>query len=123
GDGIVTVQTAEDDAVARETIEFILTTQGGTSPVGDPPLAGIDRTRAEAFFADLDKTAAWAAKARDATTNLALGEHTLRATQAMNAVAAKVEDFFARSRLAAYDLRAATALNPSLEEYTAMSGT
>lgn len=40
----------------------------------------------------------------------------------MNAVAHKIEDFFARSRLAAYDLRAATALNPSLEEYTAMAG-
>ncbi|KQO21831.1 hypothetical protein ASF11_05245 [Acidovorax sp. Leaf76] len=121
GDGIITVETAQGDALARTAIEHILKTQGSTPPVGDPPLPGIDRARAEAFFADLDKIAAWAAKARDATTALALGEHTLRATEAMNAVAHKVEDFFARSRLAAYDLRAATALNPSLEEYTAMA--
>ncbi|RZJ62243.1 MAG: hypothetical protein EON49_02850 [Acidovorax sp.] len=123
GDGIITVETAQDDALARKAIEHILKTQGSTPPVGDPPLPGIDRARAEAFFADLDKISAWAAKARDATTALALGEHTLQATQAMNAVAHKVEDFFARSRLADYDLRAATALNPSLEEYTAMAGT
>ena len=122
GDGIITADTAQDDTLARETIGHILTTQGGTPPVGDPPLPGINRVRAEAFFADLDKIEAWAAKARDATTALALGEHTLKATQAMNAVAHKIEDFFARSRLAAYDLRAATALNPSLEEYTAMAG-
>ncbi|MFN7155745.1 MAG: hypothetical protein ACK4OE_18880 [Acidovorax sp.] len=122
GDGIITADTAQGDTLARETIGHILTTQGGTPPVGDPPLPGIDRAHTEAFFADLDKIEAWAAKARDATTALALGEHTLKATQAMNAVAHKIEDFFARSRLAAYDLRAATALNPSLEEYTAMAG-
>lgn len=123
GDGIITADTAQDDTLAHETIEHILKTHGGTPPAGDPPLPGIDRPRAEAFFADLDRISAWAAKARDATTALALGEHTLQATQAMNAVAYKVEDFFARSQLAAYDLRAATALNPSLEEYTAMAGT
>lgn len=121
GDGIITADTAQDDTLARETIGHILTTQGGT-PVGDPPLPGIHRAHAEAFFADLDKIEAWTAQARDATPALALGEHTLKATQAMNAVAHKIEDFFARSRLAAYDLRAATALNPSLEEYTAMAG-
>ena len=122
GDGTITVATAQDDALARETIEHILKTHGSTPPVGDPPLPGIDRARAEAFFAEVDQIAAWAAKARDATTALALGEHTLRATQAMHAVAHKVDDFFARCRLAAYDERAATALNPSFAEYTAMAG-
>ena len=96
GDGIVTTATAQDDPLAREALEHILKTHGGTPPVGDPPLPGIDRARAEAFFADLDKFAAWAAKARGATTGLALGEGTLKATQALNAVAQKVEDFFAR---------------------------
>lgn len=122
GDGIITADTAQDDALARETIGHIMQTQGGTHPVGEPAVLGIDRSRAEAFFNDMDKIAAWATKARDATHMLALGEHTLKATQAMNAIAQKIEDFFARCRLAAYDLRAATALNPSLEAYAAMSG-
>ncbi|MFY3383470.1 hypothetical protein [Paracidovorax sp. MALMAid1276] len=122
GDGIITADTAQDDALAREAIAHIVQTQGGTPPVGDPALPGIDRARANAFFADLDKLHAWAARARGATTGLALGEQTLRATQAMNAVAQKVEDFFARCRLAAFDPRAATALNPALEEYAAMAG-
>ena len=122
GDGIVTAETAQGDPLAREAIGHILTTQGGTAPVGDPPLPGIDRAHAEAFFADLDRLAAWAAQARHATAGQALGEHTLRATQAMNAVAHKVDDFFARCRLAAYDSRAATALNPSFAEYAALTG-
>lgn len=122
GDGIITADTAGEDTVAREAIGHIVTVQGGTPPATDKQLPGIDRERAEAFFADLNKLRAWASKAREATTGLALGERTLAATEAMNAVAAKVEDFFARTRLATYDPRAATALNPSLEEYSAMSG-
>lgn len=122
GDGVVTADTAQDDALAREAIGHILQTQGGTPPVGEPAKPGIDRARAEAFFADLQRLAAWSAKARSATTGLALGENTLKATQAMNVVAAKVEDFFARCRLAAYDARSAAALNPALDQYTAMAG-
>jgi len=122
GDGIITADTAGEDTVAREAIGHIVTVQGGIPPATDKQVPGIDRERAEAFFADLNKLRAWASKAREATTGLALGERTLAATEAMNAVAAKVEDFFARTRLATYDPRAATALNPSLEEYSAMSG-
>ncbi|MFN9472089.1 hypothetical protein [Acidovorax sp.] len=122
GDGIITADTAGEDTVAREAIGHIVTVQGSIPPATDKQLPGIDRERAEAFFADLNKLRAWASKAREATTGLALGERTLAATEAMNAVAAKVEDFFARTRLATYDPRAATALNPSLEEYSAMSG-
>lgn len=122
GDGIITTDTAQDDTIARDAIGHILLTQGGTPAVGENPLPGIDRARAEAFFADLNKLQTWAAQAHGATTGLALGEHTLKATQAMNAVAQKVEDFFARCRLTAYDLRAASALNPSLDEYAAMAG-
>lgn len=121
GDGIITAETAQDDALARETIGHILKSQGGTPAVGDPPQPGIDRARADAFFADLDRLAAWAAQARNATTALALGDRTLAATQALNAVAAKVEDFFARCRLAAYDPRAATALNPSFSDFHALA--
>ncbi|MBB6562324.1 hypothetical protein HNP48_005034 [Acidovorax soli] len=122
GDGIISTETAGDDTVAREAIGHIITVHGSIPPATDKQLPGIDRQRAEAFFADLNQLKAWAAKAREATTGLALGERTLAATEAMNAVAAKVEDFFARTRLATYDPRAATALNPSLEEYSAMSG-
>jgi hypothetical protein len=122
GDGIITTDTAGDDPVARAAIGHIITTHGSIPPATEKQLPGIDRKRAEAFFADLGKLRDWGARARGATTGLALGERTLAATQAMNAVAHKVEDFFARSRLAAYDPRAATALNPSLDEYSAMAG-
>lgn len=123
GDGIITVDTAgKDDSVAREAIAHIITTHGSIPPATDKQLPGIDRQRAEAFFAELGQLRAWAAQARGATIGLALGDRTLAATEAMNAVASKVEDFFARTRLAAYDPRAAMALNPSLDGYSAMAG-
>ncbi|GKT21135.1 hypothetical protein [Acidovorax sp. SUPP3334] len=130
GDGAITPDTAEDDEEAAEAIRQILATHGSVpieqkavKSVTPPPLQGVDRTHAEAFFGEVAKLHAWAAQASDGTAGMALGDRTLAATQALNAVRHKIDDFFARCRLAAYDPRAAAALNPTPEEYAAMSGT
>ena len=120
GDGVVSPETAADDALARQTIRWIMQLQGEAKAVDDQP-AGVDRERAEAFFTQVRKLRQWADGARSATAHLPLGEGTLDATLALNAVRSKIDDFFARARLAAYDLRAASALNPSKEEYAAMA--
>ncbi|GKS97866.1 hypothetical protein AVKW3434_00780 [Acidovorax sp. SUPP3434] len=129
GDGAITPDTAQDDTPAREAIEQIIATHGSVpieqKPVKGVPqeaLKGVDRAHAEAFFTEVAKWHAWSAQANDRTAGLALGDRTLAATQAMNAVRHKIDDFFARSRLAAYDPRAAAALNPTQEEYAAMAG-
>lgn len=120
GDGVVSPDAAQDDALAAQTLRWIMQTQGSAPAVDDQP-DGVNRQLAEAFFADVAKLRAWHDAALQATAGLPLGEGTLAATQAVNRVAAKVEDFFARSRLAAYDLKAAAALNPTQESYAALA--
>ncbi len=120
GDGVVSPEAAQDDTLAAQTLRWIMQTHGSAPAVEDQP-AGVNRKLAEAFFADVAKLRAWHAAALQATAGLPLGEGTLAATRAVNQVSAKVEDFFARSRLAAYDLKAAAALNPSQEAYAALA--
>ena len=119
GDGVVSPEAAGDDALARQTLRWIMQTHGSVPAVDDEP-DGVNRKLAEAFFADVAKLRAWHQAAREATADLPLGERTMAATQAVNKVRQKVDDFFARSRLAAYDMRAAAALNPTQQEYAAL---
>ena len=62
--------------------------------------------------------AAWEAAGAEAKP---LGDATQAALDAMNAVAAKVEDYFVRCRLAAFDERAGAALNAAEEVFTSLS--
>jgi hypothetical protein len=62
--------------------------------------------------------AAWEAAGSEAKP---LGDATQAALDAMNAVAAKVEDYFVRCRLAAFDERAGAALNAAEDAFTALS--
>jgi len=64
--------------------------------------------------------AAWEAAGAEAKP---LGDATQAALDAMNAVAAKVEDYFVRCRLAAFDERAGQALNAAEDAFTALSAT
>jgi hypothetical protein len=109
GDGIVVPATAADDAALRALIEQIVATQGGVADAGGTP--GADAARAKAFFAEVEALFAWHAEGeRDCGTLRA-------AAQAVEAVYAKVEDFFARCRLAGYDPEAAAALSaPTAEQ-------
>ena len=62
--------------------------------------------------------AAWEAAGGEAKV---LGDATQAALDAMNAVSAKVEDYFVRCRLAAFDERAGTALNAADDAFAALS--
>jgi len=122
GDGVVTVQTARD-APTQQVLARILASHGGAREVkdrdGDP---GVDRAMAEAFFADAQALRSWHARLAADAEALPLGERTLAAAQAVEALAAKVDDFFARCRVAAFDPHAVPALNPQPEAYAALAG-
>ncbi|MDR6518058.1 hypothetical protein J2789_000720 [Variovorax paradoxus] len=121
GDGVVTPDTASDDAL-RATIEEAMRTHGSTPDRHDRK-PGLDRARAEAFMADAKAMRDWYARAEGSDEALLpLGDRTLTATEALRAVAAKIDDFFARCRVAAYDVQAVVALNPSPQAYDALSG-
>jgi len=120
GDGVVTPDTATDDTL-RSTIEEAMRTHGST-PDRHENKPGLDRARAEAFMADAKAMRDWYAHAEGGgEVLLPLGDRTLAAAEALRAVAAKIDDFFARCRVAAYDVQAVAALNPSPEAYDALS--
>ena len=123
GDGVITPDTTDEPA-ARAVIEQIIQTHGALPDRNGKN--GIDRARAETFFKAAQALASWhaggAASQDDGNGNgaLPLGGDMLAAAQAVNAVRAKVDDFFARCRVAAYDPRAIEAMNPSKEAYQAL---
>jgi len=73
----------------------------------------------DAFFGEAEKLLAWQAQADK--TVLPLGDATGAAATAVKAVRAKVEDFFTRCRIAAFDSRAVQALNRGEAEYLALA--
>ena len=73
---------------------------------------------AQARFAE-KAVAAWEAAGKDARP---LGEATEAAHAALQAVAAKIDDWFTRCRLAAFDERAAAMLNASEDALKALAG-
>ncbi|AVS74340.1 hypothetical protein [Paracidovorax cattleyae] len=120
GDGAVSPATAEDDAEALEALKRIMATHGSVPAVADQP-AGVDRKTAEAFFAEVDALQQWADGVQAHPEGMPLGDRTLQAAQAVQAVRHKVDDFFTRARLAAYDPRVRTAMHPSDDDYAALA--
>jgi hypothetical protein len=119
GDGIVPPESADDEAV-RDVLRLVMKTQGHAKDLNG--LDGADRARAEAFFEEAQSLRDWFAGATgDAPDAPSPGESALAAAQAVDAVRAKVDDFFALCRVAAYDPRSVAALNPSIETYEALA--
>ena len=116
GDGVVPPESADDEPV-RALIRRIMKTHGAAKDRNG--LDGVDRKTSEAFFAEAKALHDW--KSGAGADGTEAGAVTLAAAQAVGAVREKVDDFFARCRVAAYDPRAVPALNPSVETYEAMA--
>lgn len=118
GDGVVTAALTSDPQLATVIGEIIATQGGMPDRSGEP---GITADSLEAFYAQLESVLAWRARAAEsAELILPLGEGTAAAAEAFEAVRAKIDDYFARCRLAAFDSRAAEALNPPTAVYGAL---
>jgi hypothetical protein len=115
GDGIVPAEAAED-LPTRELIADIIATHGAEPDRNGQ--VGINQKRLDAFFVDLAAYSGWwkVAEERGAEV-LPLGAATLTGLAAFDAVAAKIDDYFARTSLAAYDARAQAALNRQEKDY------
>lgn len=110
GDGIVPAELAADAGLAQ-TIGLIIEHFGALEDRSGKP--GIDQGKVSAFFAAAQTVVDWHAQATsDPDTVLPLGDATAAAAAVFDGVRAKVEDYFTRCRLAAFDERAALALNP-----------
>jgi hypothetical protein len=119
GDGIIVSESAGDDAT-RAVISDIVATHGTVADRSGKP--GIDQARVDAFFADAAAFDGWARKSEtDAATIVPLGDGTPAAAAAFRAVRAKVDDYFGRCRLAAFDQRAINLINREEKEYLALA--
>jgi hypothetical protein len=117
GDGIIPPE-ATDDPAAQMLIKDIIASLGGSKDRTGSD--GVTSEQVDKFFAELNAYAQWAE--RGGEKNIAvLGDATGAAVEAVLAVRAKVDDYFGRCRLAAYDGRAIAALNRSEADYLALA--
>lgn len=117
GDGVIPPE-ATDNPVIQALIKDIIACGGGTARTSG--LVGVTADKIATFFTDLAAYVAWTEQS--ASKDIAiLGEGTSAAVAALKAVRAKAEDYFARSRLAAFDARAVTALNRNETDYLAIA--
>ena len=114
GDGIIPADATSDDAT-KAVINDIMACLGVETDRSGK--SGIGQAKTDAFFADAQAYSNWWKQAEGNKNILPLGEATAAAAAATKAVKTKVDDFFARCRLAAFDARATAAMNRQEAEY------
>ncbi len=119
GDGVVPPELAPEGTL-RTTASLIVDCLGGEPDRSGAP--GVTREKLDAFFEQARAVSDWWSKAEASAADvLPLGEGTAAAAEVFEAVRVKVDDYFTRCRLAAYDARAAAPLNPGDEVYASLA--
>lgn len=119
GDGIIVAESAEDDATRGLIANIIACLGPETDRSGRP---GVNQAKVDQFYAECGAWDAWLKQAEvNAAKILPLGDTTAAAAAALQAVKAKVDDYFGRCRLAAFDPRAQALLNREEKEYLALA--
>jgi hypothetical protein len=117
GDGVIPPSASADPATQALIKDIIATIGAAKDRTGEE---GVTAAQTEAFFKELAAYLGWVDQS--ATKDIAvLGDGTAPACAALKAVRAKVDDYFTRCRLAAFDARATAALNRSEAEYLAIA--
>ena len=117
GDGIVPAESASDDETKAVITDIINCIGSDTDTSGKP---GVGQAKVDQFFAAAAAYSDWWKKAEGDTNVLPLGLNTEAAAAAVRAVKSKMDDYFARGRLAAFDPRSVNALNRDEKEYAAL---
>jgi hypothetical protein len=118
GDGIVPPDAADDPAVAAVIADIIACLGSEADRSGVP---GVGEAKVEQFFAEAKAYSEWWQVAEGDPAILPLGPATPAAAAAVRVAKAKVGDYFTRCRLAAFDPRAATLMNPGEKDYAAFT--
>lgn len=119
GDGVISAKQITD-ADLRCTVEDMIKCGGSVADLSGE--IGVNQIISDQFFAELAGYAAWYAKGNGDNAILFLGDNTAAAAEAFNAVRDKIEDYFTRCHLAAYDARAAEPLSRSVDDYQELAG-
>ena len=119
GDGIITEQTTDDEALKKTIAQCIATMGSKTDRSGLP---GVDSDLIEAFYAALASYAAWKKSADDDKDNVfPYGDGTAEAYATVESIKSKVADYFMRCKLAAFSKESASALDVSVSQIEAIS--
>jgi hypothetical protein len=102
GDGVVLPESADDEPT-RKAITDVMTVMGSVRDRSGKP--GVDTALVEAFFTRAAAWTEWLGRADADASIRPLGDATAAAADAAAAVAAKVNDYFVRCRLGAFDER------------------
>lgn len=120
GDGVIIPESATDDAT-KAVIADIISSVGTVADRSGKP--GIDQAKVDLFMAECAAFDAWQKKAQDDKTNIMpAGDGTPAAAAAVRAIKAKVDDYFGRCRLAAFDARTVALLNRKEDDYVPIAG-
>ncbi len=120
GDGIITLAAAEDDQT-RAALADIMACLGSETDRSRQP--GVSQPLVDRFFAEAASFVAWHEEAdQGGAALLPLGEGTEAAAALLASLSAKIDDYFTRVRLAAFDPDAGAALNPAPASYEALAG-
>jgi hypothetical protein len=118
GDGIVPAEAADDPALQTVIADIIACVGPVPDRSGKP---GVDRAKVDAFFAEAQAYSDWRKAAETDVSLLPFGDRTEAAVALVKSLRTKVDDYFARCRLAAFDPRAQAALNREEKEYLAFA--
>lgn len=118
GDGVIPPEATDDPAVQALIKDIVKCMGGANDRTGS---TGVTAVQIEQFFAQLSDYEAWL-KASAAKDIAILGEATGTALNAIRTLRAKIDDYFAREKLAVFDPRAASALNRGEADYVALAG-
>lgn len=118
GDGIIAVHVADDEAT-RKLIEEIMASVGSDQDRSGLP--GISQERLETFFNAAQVYSQWWEQARKDSNILPFGDDTVAAAAVFSRIRTKVDDYFIRCGLAAFDAKAEAPLNPSLITYEGLA--
>ena len=116
GDGVITAVSTDDEGL-KKTIGQIIEAVGSTPDRSGE--AGVTAELIEQFYAAAEAYAAWQAAGAEV---LPYGADTEAVNAAVEAVDAKVKDFFMRCKLIAFDEAAAPAVDVDVEKIVAIAG-
>lgn len=119
GDGVVPAALCADETV-RALVEQVIASVGPEMDRSGQP--GVTADSLNAFVSAAEAARQWQSRACEGAAQImAFGDATATALATFEAVEAKVDDYFTRCRLVAFDGRAVASLNPLDAHYAELS--
>jgi len=119
GDGIIPA-IATDNARLKQTIGDIISLLGSDKDLSGEP--GITHEKIKKFFEEAQAFSDWWAEAEARAEQVfPFGDKTIQVFAVYQAIGVKINDYFMRCRLVAFDAGSAEPLNPSKDEYKALA--